>query len=906
MKPISLFIHAILAVALLAAAPSFAAPREADEAAVLHRLRAPEAAKVFKQYNAEHGQKIQHHLAEIYGTNPEYIADAGAGGQVRPLGDNIVGPVTLKWLAQFCSDYGIVAADPNFEQDLVASLEQVAGIARAHPDWIKILFSAEFEDWINGQPTPERVHSFKIRRSGAAAQVNALIEQYLREQRPVAPARPGAPLELTYAYDPKRPGPPGNLKLVGERLRPMARRQPEDEAAFTADVAEALEGVAIDDDTLPLVKRYSRTAIYVLRSDLLDVLGGEGMSEPAVEALRALVRTGQYDDAETFEQAIADAAEASPAKQEILRAKRRLVRDARVIRYRIPETLAADLAADAPLAPAVADLFAGIANVEYPTRELFDKAQEWQVQRALGMCSASRRDPGGVLGDEQLAALEGLLPGSAKLFNGIRELRAIRNCSVDQQLDAVERAYHVYVEASARLDRKMQLQILHQAAVKPRTAAWAKPGCQCGRGERDGMVVGFLPLWLETGGKQLDFGMLSRIGLYGLTADDQGALSGPAGFPDAAIPETIAALMRDAHRYNVKVDWVVGRSDWDAFSRASKVAKRAMLANLVKNIRKRLELPLHTRGEGLIRLASAWQDAGAVGGDGVALYFRRFPASDKALFKEFVVNLSNELDGMWPKRRLSLIVDQDELGAAGPYGYRELVDVIATANRIPAGGNSVQNRKLMVNDIPVLLMLNEPTQRSKKALRGGVQDALHGIDSMRLLRSLVPVVEYDGTSSQQLADDIVYASDNYYGIGFWALPFADPAGVAGVNALLSENFHPGDGHSEDWERYVGLLCPERLWVRGVFWGTLLWAIVVGGYYFSCRGCNERLDSSGVYFAGTLLFLALPVVALAVLAISDPLLEPYQPLLMFLFVAGGLVVAALLIRYFFNESRRKLP
>jgi hypothetical protein len=51
---------------------------------------------------------------------------------------------------------------------------------------------------------------------------------------------------------------------------------------------------------------------------------------------------------------------------------------------------------------------------------------------------------------------------------------------------------------------------------------------------------------------------------------------------------------------------------------------------------------------------------------------------------------------------------------------------------------------------------------------------------------------------------------------------------------------------------------------------------------------------------------LPVVALAVLAISDPLLEPYQPLLMFLFVAGGLVVAALLIRYFFNESRRKLP
>jgi hypothetical protein len=171
---------------------------------------------------------------------------------------------------------------------------------------------------------------------------------------------------------------------------------------------------------------------------------------------------------------------------------------------------------------------------------------------------------------------------------------------------------------------------------------------------------------------------------------------------------------------------------------------------------------------------------------------------------------------------------------------------------------------------------------------------------------LVPVAEYDGASSQQLADDIVYASDNYYGIGFWAVPFADAAGVAGVNALLSENFHPADGHSEDWDRYVGLLCPERLWVRGIFWVTLLMAIGVGGFYFSCRGCNERLDSSGVYFAATLLLIALPLLALLVLAVSDPLLEPYQPLLMFLFGAGGLVVAAIVTRYYFNKSRRKLP
>jgi hypothetical protein len=92
----------------------------------------------------------------------------------------------------------------------------------------------------------------------------------------------------------------------------------------------------------------------------------------------------------------------------------------------------------------------------------------------------------------------------------------------------------------------------------------------------------------------------------------------------------------------------------------------------------------------------------------------------------------------------------------------------------------------------------------------------------------------------------------------------------------------------------------------VFWITVLMAIGVGGFYFSCRGCNERLDSSGVYFAATLLIIALPLIALFVLTLSDPILEQYQPLLMVLFGTGGLVVAAGVTRYYFNKSRRKLP
>jgi hypothetical protein len=420
------------------------------------------------------------------------------------------------------------------------------------------------------------------------------------------------------------------------------------------------------------------------------------------------------------------------------------------------------------------------------------------------------------------------------------------------------------------------------------------------------MVVGFLPLWLETGGKQLDFGMLTRIGLYGLTVDDKGGLSRPAGFPETRVTEPIAALMRDAHRHNVKVDWVVGGSDWDAFSRAKKAAKSKLLDTVLFNILQLLERPLEGADNGLVQVASLMRDPGPLSGDGVALYFRKFPRAEKAMFKDFVVKLSDKLKKMTPPRRLSLIVDQDELGPDKTYSYGDLIDVIDGANHLPNKDNTVANRKQMVEDIPVLLMLNEPTQQSKKDLRGGVQDALHGIDSMRLLRDLVTVVEFDGVSTQQLSDDIIYASDNFYGIGFWPLPFAGAAGADSVNTLLAKNFHPTDGVGDIWGRYVGLLCPQRLWLRWVFWITLLMAIGVGGFYFSCRGCNERLDSSGVYFAGTMLLIALPLVALAVLAVSDPLLEPYQSSLMLLFGAGGLAMAAGVSRYYFRKSRRKLP
>lgn len=338
--------------------------------------------------------------------------------------------------------------------------------------------------------------------------------------------------------------------------------------------------------------------------------------------------------------------------------------------------------------------------------------------------------------------------------------------------------------------------------------------------------------------------------------------------------------------------------------------KRRMLGNLAKNIEKRLKWGNPTIGDSMTWLASLGVDHGPTGGDGVTLHFSGFPVDDKPLFNEFVRNLSATLNRMRPARRLSMAIDYDDLGRPGPLAYRNLIELIEETN--PLEEPFAASGRQMLSDMPLLVLIPEPTQDSKKALRTAIQNALHGAEAARLQWAVVPVVSYDGVGSAQLADDIVFASANYHGIGFWPLAFAGGASASGdpdhrdANHLLGEYLQPFGDPSDDVIYYAGYLCPHRLWLRWVFWGSLALAAGVGAVYFSCRGCNERLDNSGLYFAGMVALLALPVLTLLVLVVSDPLLTGYLKYTLALYGTGGIVAAALVSRHYFNKSRRKLP
>jgi len=84
-----------------------------------------------------------------------------------------------------------------------------------------------------------------------------------------------------------------------------------------------------------------------------------------------------------------------------------------------------------------------------------------------------------------------------------------------------------------------------------------------------------------------------------------------------------------------------------------------------------------------------------------------------------------------------------------------------------------------------LVFIGEPTTDTKKALRDKVEDLFEGAQRSNMLQKIIPVLTPTGDDEQQFIDDIVYAKQNFGGIGFWKLPISKGKGV-GFGTCLAE------------------------------------------------------------------------------------------------------------------------
>lgn len=425
------------------------------------------------------------------------------------------------------------------------------------------------------------------------------------------------------------------------------------------------------------------------------------------------------------------------------------------------------------------------------------------------------------------------------------------------------------VSNGSAADTKDLADMAHMVKLGP----GAIDGCGCAHDGRSGMTYGFYPLVTDAAGQKIDFAVLSRIGLYGTTIDDKGALNFPPGIKTA--PWT---LLEAAHRHMTQVDWVLSKNDWSA---AGGAGMAELLGNLRQSIDRLLRTPFPETDWRGTALATFGQELGPSAGDGIALRFERFPATqqDQEALRGFVRTLARDLRAMKPARRLYLMVEEaDIVGAADlaeresrPFSVFNLHDLVQQANPIAEAVDPALSRRARADDVRVLVLMQEPTS-GQKLLRAEIDRSLLSGERVRMLRDVIPVLAYDALRSGQLNDDIAYFQDNFGGIGFWPLPLAAARDAATGNHVLRAYFHRAGLDGGALATAIDLICPNRAWLRWLAWISSIAAVAAGVTLFRCRGCATRLTGNIFYMGGMVALIVLPLVAIAALVVGDPLLK----------------------------------
>lgn len=372
---------------------------------------------------------------------------------------------------------------------------------------------------------------------------------------------------------------------------------------------------------------------------------------------------------------------------------------------------------------------------------------------------------------------------------------------------------------------------------------WSGDGCNCVNNALWGNVYGLYPYWMAGANQSINFSLQSRIGYYGLTFDDQGAIMEPARWTGLD-----AAFIREARRFGTKIDLVIYKNDWKGWNEVGADDKAALFKKLAANITSLVKIPmsdLFSRMKPAITLGATQQP---IRGDGVTLYFAGYPRDPGAIraFKDFIPALRDELAAQGRNLSINIAFRSDELGK-GVYDYQNLLD-LKDAIEKPNGTQRSSLKALF------LLLLQEPTADNERNVRRIVEHGLSGENLVKLLRSIVTIVTYDGRSEIQLTDDVLYAKDNFGGIGFWTLPVTAkekdaPAGpAASANKILGDryvDFKENDTRAQ--AAVCGVVCPNR-WAFRITWDIFVVALMVSvALYVTACECRSFFSSNFILF-----------------------------------------------------------
>ena len=492
----------------------------------------------------------------------------------------------------------------------------------------------------------------------------------------------------------------------------------------------------------------------------------------------------------------------------------------------------------------------GLQDVDYPDANLFWLATKSKVEmaapldplkktirRVLEQNNANKIDaalmqkfkdaklPGPVL--DKLESLQGREFGSTELLE----------TEISQTFRQLGAEYDQY-----------RLLILAQAQKKhvfdpTQRIQWSGNGCNCVNNALYGSVYGLYPYWMAGGSQTIDFGLQSRIGYYGLTFDSQGNVMEPARWSGLDTD-----FLREARKFGTKVDLVIYKKDWKGWSDLGDADKATIFRRLATNVATLVKQPMTDLFSKVKPVVSIGSSPQPIMGDGVTLYFSDYPrdAAAVAAFRTFILALREEFAAQRRSLSINIIFRSEEIGK-GVYDYQNLLDLKAAIEK-------TDNTQGPGVKALFLVLLQEPTANDDKKLRRFIEHGMTGEKLVKLLRSIVTVVTYDGHSDAQLTDDVLYAKDNFGGFGFWTLPTAvqEKDGAIGnavpVNKVLNDAYvDMKESDTPAQAAVCGVVCPNR-WAFRISWDIFVIALLASTvlYITTCE-CRSFFASNFVLF-----------------------------------------------------------
>lgn len=338
--------------------------------------------------------------------------------------------------------------------------------------------------------------------------------------------------------------------------------------------------------------------------------------------------------------------------------------------------------------------------------------------------------------------------------------------------------------------------------------------------ELNGEIVGFYPYWYAGDAtKWVDFEGITRLAYYGLKADNNGSLVTPSGksalthFDEKDNYE----FVNEAHRHNVKLDWVVVKNDW------KNVGLDSFFAKLTGEIDELLNKKVNSSFQRIVNTITFNTDELEYRGDGVTLFFKNFPkdSNSTVTFNKFFGELKNKLAKKNESVHVNLMMERSDLAIdklllfadtvkqesySGIYSYSNFLSLLQSEK------NETKNYLYVV--------LDEPASRNKLILLNDLNLQIDSLDRRNMLHSLVPVVWFDNIEWNQYSKDALYFNDSYYnfGVGPYATDVSakDSCVVGGnLGACMLQYFENENGDGLRQGAIASFFCMHRWGVRFV-------------------------------------------------------------------------------------------